>query len=552
VGISVVAHGGSYVVTAAVADLKGSKPAEVIALRLDRNGAAVDMPITIPGGGVSMASNGAVVYTTGMRGFVTGSRVIGAVLSVEANGLRTVRSDVLSTLPHRQIAPAATSDGVDFLAAWSDQTDDTQAVTFGRLSRSGAAMDSGGVDLMRVNGYVGAYATGHAGAAYVIVWHLYQQLWAQRISSTGLPIDPAPILIQNDLKGSVQVAVESLGANFFIVWATGTVYGAFLRADGSVSSPRQISPATPPPQNTAESHNDPDVAWDGKRFLVAWTTTQSPLFGFPPFSYRTEIRAVRVDAQGAPIDAASTVVAPDVQRPHIASSGRNFLVTVDGFRDLFVVIGRANGTSLAFDAPVRLFRYPFGVQSDVAWDGATYQVGWRSFFLSPGKTGLAVARVNENGTLNSTLAVETAPPDFPSAPSIAVNSLGETLLVISEMRDPGSARVRGYFARELEPLPPPPAAVRRVTAAYSPYFAYVSWEADSDRATGFVVEGKFKGSPGYFFVVFTGADVRTATIPNAATLELVRVIAYGLGGASEPSDSVPLQAPPRRRALARP
>src|SRR5207245_4931799 len=85
--------------------------------------------------------------------------------------------------------------------------------------------------------------------------------------------------------------------------------------------------------------DDLHVAWNGQTFLVVWGVLAFPFFeGSPPL---IGTAALRVAADGTPldqiatlIDAATPTAGPSVFHATVASNGHDFLIALDGARDL--------------------------------------------------------------------------------------------------------------------------------------------------------------------------------------------------------------------------
>lgn len=104
------------------------------------------------------------------------------------------------------------------------------------------------------------------------------------------------------------------GTRFFVVWSSGSaVYGAFLSTDGDVIDPPGVI--------TIESTEGwrPSVSYDGANYLVAW---RGPVGD-------GQVLAKRVSAAGTILDATPIVVASDVKQRRIS-------VAFDGTRHLAV------------------------------------------------------------------------------------------------------------------------------------------------------------------------------------------------------------------------
>jgi hypothetical protein len=553
VGLTVTAVSGSYLLILTTRRATGAYTAELetSVIRIGADAAPLDSaPNVVASGSAaapflgSIAANSKRLFAVNVEQLVTGSRIVATSFALD-DSLSDRRTDVLSNVTRRQASPAVASDGFDFRAAWSDQTAETQAVTTARVSRDGFPLDGSGRDLMRVNGFMGAIALSYASTNYVIVWHHYQQLWAQRFTPSGDPVDSAPILLRSGLKAPLQLSVTSDGSRFFIVWANeGRIFGGFLMPDGAMTEARQLSPDV---VNSTEDHTDPDIAWDGVRFLLVWTSYYPSLFPVIPTPSNTQ--AVRLTADGSPIDGGPTRITATRTmsagaRAHVASNrAGEFLITTD--EENVVTAHRVRGDSgeLQIGSAIPIFTWWNSVVSDVAWDGVDYVVAWRYGFYAE-RAWIGTTRVAANAF--SPLVIETGPPDVLTPPSVASNTLGDTLVVISEVRG-DSARARGYFTNEMSPMPPPPSPPINVRVVKGQYNLTVTWQGSSTDESGFLIESRAPHSSTFGFLLAVPADTPSATI-FPGQVDSVRIRAFNAGGVSEPSAAASVTAPPRRRA----
>jgi hypothetical protein len=550
VGLTVTPISGSYLIILTTRRATGNYTAELetSVMRIGADAAPLDgAPLVVASGSAaapflgSIAANNKRLYAVNVEQLVTGSRVVATSFALD-NGLSDPRTDILSNVTRRQASPGVASDGFEFRAVWSDQTAETQAATTARVSRDGSPLDGSGRDLMRVNGSMGSMAIGYGAANYVVLWHHFEQLWAQRFTPSGDPVDSAPILLRSGMHGPLQLAVTSDGSRFFIVWVNdGRIFGGFLMPDGTMTEARQLSP-DPVNAEPSEGHTDPDVAWDGSRFLLVWTSYYPPLF--PVLPYPTDIQAIRLTADGAAIDGAAVritatrLLSPDA-RAHVASNrAGEFLITTDENNVVTAYRVRGDSSALQIDSGIPIFTWWNSVASDVTWDGVDYVVAWQYLFNAQ-HAWLGTTRVATTGSAFSPLFIETGPPDFLTPPAVASNTLGDTFVVISEVLG-DSARARGYFTNEMSPTPPPPSPPINVSVVKGQYNLTVTWQTSSTDESGFLVESRG-------FVLVVPANTRSATI-SPYEVDSIRVQAFNEGGLSEPSAAVPVTAPSRRRA----
>lgn len=122
-----------------------------------------------------------------------------------------------------------------------------------------------------------------AGAdGYLAVWEDFRtydldhsEIYAARIAPDGTVLDPAGIRVTSTSGQQSDPQVAWNGTEYLVVWtdfddpyrSTGDdIYGARIAADGTVID----SPATPI-GNSIVDEGQPDVAWNGSAWVVAWT-----------------------------------------------------------------------------------------------------------------------------------------------------------------------------------------------------------------------------------------------------------------------------------------
>jgi hypothetical protein len=332
------------------------------------------------------------------------------------------------------------------------------------------------------------------------------------------------------------VAVVWNGSRYFVVWSNEfQLLGTFVAPDGSATTPRPFfgEPAVIGKPAPANLELAPDVAWDGRNFIIVFSDapnipcvlsacpSQSPSLG--------HFRVMRVSADGDAIDSDPLTISGTHIFAHVASSGAESLIALEGYGQVSTITVH-DDSGLTLDAETPLFRWYSYVSSAVVWDGTTYTVGWRYAGVNPTPSWLGAAHVTRSGSPLDYRFVATSSAVW-GRPSIAVNEGGITAFAISEAAGPSSlARARLYLASELEPMPAPPPAPRNVVSYFGGTTARIDWQ--SETSAGFVLEWSLDfGNTWYGYSLISG-DARTINVV-AHVGNLFRVRAVGPGGVSE-------------------
>ncbi|WP_224365732.1 Ig-like domain-containing protein [Hyalangium versicolor] len=133
----------------------------------------------------------------------------------------------ISTDANDQSMPALAFDGTNYLVAWSDLRNNSTADVYGaRVSRTGAVLDTAGVQLASGTEAQTDPALAFDGTNYLLVWSDYQSfpssnLFARRVRTTGIPLDAAPIAVSTAPGHQQQPSVVFDGTDFLIAWQDG-------------------------------------------------------------------------------------------------------------------------------------------------------------------------------------------------------------------------------------------------------------------------------------------------------------------------------------------
>lgn len=256
-----------------------------------------------------------------------------------------------------------------------------------------------GGDSYDVTNAGGDFAVVTAGLSGVNEWHVAND---GTIVST-LEIEPPPA---NPNLGPDDVSVTWKSGRIAIAWQqfqTAAPSFAVIQADGSVArmtlpnggpSARGMAllPVATPPRvffsepsvskqpSPAEFALRPDVAWDGQHFIVVFAEipnipcTQSVC---PEPTKPDRFRVMRLSATGDAIDTVPVLIPGVHAGAHVASSGTESLIALDGLSGPSTMILHGEGGILQLDPEAPLFHSFNNIGSAVAWNGASYVVGWR-------------------------------------------------------------------------------------------------------------------------------------------------------------------------------
>jgi hypothetical protein len=470
--------------------------------------------------------------------------------SVFSFGLFAAGHDLSTSPPTtNQTGAVVTGNGSGFIAAWVEWAPQGRnTIVSGRASGDGASIGSAGAAIEQPQ--VQSMAIAHSPSDTLVAWIADGNVYAERLSASGLPL--ATILLTPTKVFPSDIAVAWNGSRYFVIWSTSQqLTGAFIAADGSSTPPHAFFTE---PSSVSNVPVVPDMAWNGQHFLVVFGELPPPCMFTCPVSYPDRFRLMRVSVEGDAIDSPPLLITGIHRRAHVASSGAESLIALDGLGDVSRIIAR-DESSLTIDAETPLFRWYSEIASGVVWDGATYTVGWR--YVGKDTSWIGAAHVARSGfPFDYRFTAAGGPFSYPNTlwwgrPSVAVNDIGLAAFAITETSSSFS-RARLYLASEFAPMPPPPPAPRNVVSYAGGNSARIDWQSD-DGAAGFVVEVwsiYYDIWSGYYnawslYGTLPG-DARTTTV-NANADSLFRVRAFGPGGVSD-GPVTTIRSMPRRRA----
>ena len=461
--IVLLASGGGFIL---VRNATAGTPSQsrLLASRLDGTGAPRDAGATLLLNG-SFAAAAATRNTLVLLSFGTSGNLIEVSAAItDSSIVPSATYDVLATAVG-QTDPKVASDGVDFFGVWLENTATTNTIMAGRVTRAGQPLDGTGIVVAESpasssNRPLYSPAVAFGGGVYLVVFgsapSKQNNVLARRYARDGTPIDPAPFVIS---RNAIAPSVAFGGDRFLVAWVMATedsLGGATVGSDGSIGPEQLLTPA-----RSLELYEErgplgqPMISWNGRHFIVAYFHQQETLNNGLPLIYR--VRVLRTSQLGTPLDAHTTEVINGGWYPAIACSEQECVVSFPGFETIQAAVVH-DETALRVDAP-KTVASELSSLADIAFDGATYILAWRS-----GDSLIGVAHITRGGqpygvartgsakafpTLNPHLV-----PNFPvSPPAIAANSAGDTAIVTTEFNTVWMIdRARLYFAAEF-PLP---------------------------------------------------------------------------------------------------
>ena len=178
------------------------------------------------------------------------ARIDASGAAIETNGFP------VAELPLNQMRPRIASGGQNFVVTWEDQRSglffDIYAA---RISANGTVLDRDGLLLSRSENYETFSGSAWNGTNYLVAWRDLRngskfEIYAARISQSGLLLDPSGVRVANSANFNSYPSVASAGGDFLIVWedtrigADHDIFGARVNAGGVLLDANSISICT--------------------------------------------------------------------------------------------------------------------------------------------------------------------------------------------------------------------------------------------------------------------------------------------------------------------
>ncbi|HKE14753.1 MAG TPA: hypothetical protein VKB80_07820 [Kofleriaceae bacterium] len=264
----------------------------------------------------------------------------GGVLAqvIDPQGQAVAPTFALSTTPPKEEQPAAASDGAGFLVAWNSGA----SIRARLLDAAGSLL---GADSFAVAASGASAVAAFDGASYVLVYQRASDLFAARVSTDGVVLDPQGIAIATDSAREQEQSMACGGGECLVAWRRGTATGtrsvilaARLAPDGTLLDPGGFQVSLP------NLHGGTAVAFSGQSFVVAWREGEG------------EVRGAEVALDGTPIGTAGFLISPSgelADRPALVSNGAALTIALyDRFDDSPAFhVRRVRARAIASGAP---------------------------------------------------------------------------------------------------------------------------------------------------------------------------------------------------------
>jgi hypothetical protein len=284
----------------------------------------------------------------------------------------------ISTAANAQTAPGLAFDGDNYLVVWQDYRSSTEHsdVYGARVSRAGAVLDPGGIAISTAAFAQGAPVLAFDGANYLVGWMDLEEgptasrgeIRGARVSPAGAVLDPGGIAISTEVNDQSAPAIAFDGKTYLVVWqdyrsgAVSDIFGARVSQAGTLLDGAGIAIGM---GNVEFVNEQPALAFDGRNFLVVWTSASET---------HPRIYGARVSPAGRVLDRDGIRISELGYFPAVAFDGRNYFV-VSQQREGGIDGARVSPEGHVLD-PDGITISSSGGGSAVAFDGTNYLVTW--------------------------------------------------------------------------------------------------------------------------------------------------------------------------------
>ncbi|MDC3988516.1 hypothetical protein [Polyangium jinanense] len=303
-------------------------------------------------------------------------------------------------------------DGAAYVLGWGRSS----GVYAARILSSGVMLDPSPIQVSSLGTYPSGLVGSHDGVNTVFAWADYSPgdsatLLTARLSPAGIPLAPPPgAMLRPDVEG---FAVASASVGSLVLWTqqshsfndvnSGDILGTRLDPSGAaLDDPRIVV------SQSADQQFQPSVAFDGTNHVVVWTDDRDFEQGMRWY----DIHAARLSPDGTLLDPQSIAVfaGDNVQmQPHAFFDGKNTLVVWGTDlayppynHPLAARAARLSAAGVVLDStPIELPEY-----NDAASDGA----GLMFVGASAGK--LHAFRVGQDGVVSPMIDLSAAPAEW--------------------------------------------------------------------------------------------------------------------------------------------
>ncbi len=244
----------------------------------------------------------------------------------------------ICTAENEHVDPSVIFGGTHYLAVWEDKRSGEKDIYGTRILPSGAVLDTSGIPVS-VAPYEQRYPTiAFDGTNYFVVWQDYRcgyqyDIYGARVSSSGVVLDTAGIMIDTTALSPHRPAVGFDGTNYLVVWSAypgvgppRDLYGIRISQSGEVLDPAPLIIT-----NAAGHQKLPHVGFDGTNYLVVWEDWRY-------YQDSADVWGARVDTSGTVLDPNGFVIT-DANRhqgaPVVTFDGLNYVVVWEDKRSGF-------------------------------------------------------------------------------------------------------------------------------------------------------------------------------------------------------------------------
>ena len=360
-----------------------------------------------------------------------------------------------------QVRPRLAHDGTNYLVVWHDTRDTTTnlADIYGaRVSSAGVVLDKAGILICGAVNHQHYPTVAYGGGTFMVTWRdfrnntTYPDIYGARVKSDGTVTDTAGIPISTATNYQYEPYVVYGGGTFFVVWydyrhsGYCDIYGARVKPDGTVQDKNGIAIS-----KASYYQQSPTAAYDGTNFFVVWQDYRHSKSWMDVYGARVSTAGKLLDTSGIAISRASY----HQYNPHVAYiyNGSTYLVTWQDNRSYsnYNIYGaRVSTAGVVKDKSGIGICTASGHQYSpaVAHDGTGFRVVWQDYrSSSTTKYDIYSTEVSTAGKVSSTSGkVISAAKDHQQSPFLA-HSGKDYLVVWADRRNSSGFSDDIYGAR---------------------------------------------------------------------------------------------------------
>lgn len=327
-------------------DIRNGVHTDIFGRRLDLNGLPLDASQLVVSTVANaqetpaVAGNGSVYlavwrdFRTDPLGDIYGTRVATDGTVLDPLGL------VLCNAGNYQLAPQVAASGSDFLVVWQDFRNDAHDDILGtRVTGAGTVLDPNGLLISTALGAQRLPAVAGTAAGYLAVWQdrrggSSDDIFGTRISTDGSIRDAAGLPLCVTLGDQKAPAAAGLNDRYFVAWedlrggSSNRVFGTSVLVGGQVATANGFELSSVTGEQLA-----PRIAASTNQFLAVWQGATNGN-GFNIYGTRLTAAGVVLETNSITINAGLA----DQTRPAVASKGGDFMVVWEDLR----ITGRTN------------------------------------------------------------------------------------------------------------------------------------------------------------------------------------------------------------------